>query len=287
MIRLVSEQDEEKLLSLCRKDAWDGTELLAAYRARCADKSGADWRRCEVWVGESETQKKNIQYLLCRVGESYRLVGAPRSPTRWEELHAFLQLQPQAPAQPALTLTARAEVIDEYCRRFSPQEAPGKAARVRSGARMICRRIPNDITGSAVTECRSLWEIYDVLLSRKPELAGRVSRDEYTARLLFLKRGGALFFEVREQDRPAAVGGIQMPEGGEYGLIFNLCTRPEYAGRGYGAQLVDRLCLEAFWQGRTPVLECREVELESYYQRLGFEGAGRWKSLPLCPQPAQ
>ena len=101
MIRLVSEQDEEKLLSLCRKDAWDGTELLAAYRARCADKSGADWRRCEVWVGESETQKKNIQYLLCRVGESYRLAGAPRSPTRWEELHAFLQLQPQAPAQPA------------------------------------------------------------------------------------------------------------------------------------------------------------------------------------------
>lgn len=123
MIRLVTEQDRARVLSLCRKDAWDGTELLAAYSARCADKGGVDWRRCDLWIGESETQKKNIQYLLCRVGENYRLVGAPRSPTRWEELHAFLQLQP------AGTLTAREEVVDEYCRRFSPEgqeRAPGR-----------------------------------------------------------------------------------------------------------------------------------------------------------------
>lgn len=152
---------------------------------------------------------------------------------------------------------------------------------------MLCRRIPNDITGSVVTECQSLWEIYDVLLSQKPELAQRVSRDEYTARMLFLKRGGALFFEVREQNRPVAVGGIQMPPGGEYGLIFNLCTRPDCAGRGYGTQLVDRLCLEAFWQGRTPALECCGTRLETYYQRLGFEGMDRWKSLPLHPQPSK
>lgn len=217
MIRLVTEQDRARVLSLCRKDAWDGTELLAAYSARCADKGGVDWRRCDLWIGESETQKKNIQYLLCRVGENYRLVGAPRSPTRWEELHAFLQLQP------AGTLTAREEVVDEYCRRFSPEGQE----RARGGTRMLCQRIPNDITGSVVTECQSLWEIYDVLLSQKPELAERVSRDEYTARMLFLKRGGALFFEVREQNRPVAVGGIQMPPGGEYGLIFNLCTRPD------------------------------------------------------------
>lgn len=50
---------------------------------------------------------------------------------------------------------------------------------------MLCQRIPNDITGSVVTECQSLWEIYDVLLSQKPELSQRVSRDEYTARMLF------------------------------------------------------------------------------------------------------
>lgn len=68
MIRLVTEQDRARVLSLCRKDAWDGTELLAAYSARCADKGGVDWRRCDLWIGESETQKKNIQYLLCRVG---------------------------------------------------------------------------------------------------------------------------------------------------------------------------------------------------------------------------
>ena len=107
---------------------WDGTELLAAYSARCADKGGVDWRRCDLWIGESETQKKNIQYLLCRVGENYRLVGAPRSPTRWEELHAFLQLQP------AGTLTAREEVVDEYCRRFSPEGQE----RARGGCRRHC-----------------------------------------------------------------------------------------------------------------------------------------------------
>ena len=89
MIRLVTEQDRARVLSLCRKDAWDGTELLAAYSARCADKGGVDWRRCDLWIGESETQKKNIQYLLCRVGENYRLVGAPRSPTRWRSCMPF------------------------------------------------------------------------------------------------------------------------------------------------------------------------------------------------------
>ena len=150
MIRLVTEQDRARVLSLCRKDAWDGTELLAAYSARCADKGGVDWRRCDLWIGESETQKKNIQYLLCRVGENYRLVGAPRSPTRWEELHAFLQLQP------AGTLTAREEVVDEYCRRFSPEGQE----RARGGTRMLCQRIPNDITGSVVTECQLIAGLY-------------------------------------------------------------------------------------------------------------------------------
>ena len=59
------------------------------------------------------------------------------------------------------------------------------------------------------------------------------------------------------------------------------------SGRGYGTQLVDRLCLEAFWQGRTPALECCGTRLETYYQRLGFEGMDRWKSLPLHPQPSK
>ena len=44
MIRLVTEQDRARVLSLCRKDAWDGTELLepnwestASSRARIND----------------------------------------------------------------------------------------------------------------------------------------------------------------------------------------------------------------------------------------------------------
>ena len=98
-----------------------------------------------------------------------------------------------------------------------------------------------------------------------------------------MQRGGALFFEVRDEqeNRPISCGGILLPAQGETGLIFNLCTRPDHCGQGLASQIVNRLCLEAFWQGKTPVLDCAQPHLEGYYQKLGFETQASWKRLEL------
>ena len=77
------------------------------------------------------------------------------------------------------------------------------------------------------------------------------------------------------------MGGILLPGGCDYGLILNLCTLPEFRGQGLGGQLVSRLCLEAFWQGKTPLLDCADQQLESFYQKLGFVTTSEWKSRQL------
>lgn len=115
---------------------------------------------------------------------------------------------------------------------------------------MICQRLPDDVSESSVCSCEGLGEVYDLLAQADPSFAKRHTKDDYLARLLFLKRGGGQFFKLCLQGRAAAVGGILLPEGCDYGLILNLCTLPEFRGQGLGGQLVSRLCLEAFWQGK-------------------------------------
>lgn len=40
--------------------------------------------------------------------------------------------------------------------------------------------------------------------------------------------------------------------------------------------MVMRLCMEAYLQGKTPVLDCASSELEEYYSRLGFQTVSHW-----------
>ena len=103
MIRLATQEDRTTIERLCAKEPWDGTEVMTAYLSRCADTAQVDWQYSDLWVGQSQTQKQNAQYLLCRIGQTYRIVGSPRSKERWEELHHFLQMQPAGKA-PALQL---------------------------------------------------------------------------------------------------------------------------------------------------------------------------------------
>ena len=112
MIRLATQEDRTTIERLCAKEPWDGTEVMTAHLSRCADTAQVDWQYSDLWVGQSQTQKQNAQYLLCRIGQTYRIVGSPRSKERWEELHHFLQMQP------AGKLAGSAKLIDGYDLRF-------------------------------------------------------------------------------------------------------------------------------------------------------------------------
>ncbi len=274
MIRLAAREDRKDILALCAHDPWNGTEVLTAFLSLCEDRQNIDWRYCDIWIGASESELHVPQYLLCRIGGSYRMVGAPHSPARWEELRQFLSLQ--LPGK----LIGCSKALEEFTGSCSGQGLSNPAPQMLCGSRLgLCGE-----EDSRIQECQSLWSLYEVL-SDADESVQDISQDELTARLRFLQRGGAQFFELREQDRVVSVGGILMPEPSEYGLIIDLCTRRDSRGKGYAARMVDRLCSEAFLQGKIPTLLCRSQSLAPYYERMGFEQEGSWRS--LCLETAQ
>ena len=89
MIRLATIEDQSALVRLCKKDAWDGTTILSAFQSKCADVYNADWQYCDIWMGTSDAQNKNAQYVLCRLGQTFHIVGKPHSKQRWEELYSL------------------------------------------------------------------------------------------------------------------------------------------------------------------------------------------------------
>ena len=274
MIRLATREDQDAILALCARDPWNGTEVMTACLSLCADHQNVDWRYCDIWIGASESQLHVLQYLLCRIGGSYRMVGAPHSPARREELQQFLSLQLSG------KLIARSEDLEEFAACCPGQELSAPAPQMLCCSRLgLCGE-----EDSRIQSCQSLWSLYEVLADAD-EAFRDISQDELTARLRFLQRGGAQFFELREQGRVVSVGGILMPEPSEYGLIVDLCTRRESRGKGYAARMVDRLCSEAFLQGKIPALLCGSRSLAAYYERMGFEQEGSWRS--LCLETAQ
>ena len=121
MIRLATIEDQSALVRLCKKDAWDGTTILSAFQSKCADVYNADWQYCDIWMGTSDAQNKNAQYVLCRLGQTFHIVGKPHSKQRWEELYSFLSMQ-----APKSKLIADSQMIAQYQERFpSPACTPG------------------------------------------------------------------------------------------------------------------------------------------------------------------
>lgn len=277
MIRLADANDHAAIEKICRKNAWDGTNVLSAYQAKCRDISNIDWQYCDIWLGESDSNKKTAQYVLCRMGQSFYLVGQPHSKERWEELHRFLSMHAGSTPKTRSRLLAESTVLQKY-ESLYPAMPAGKSV---FSPRMECTCMPEMLDENSVVPSESLWRIYDILAQVKPNLREQTSRDEYTARMLFLKRGGAQFLETREQEKTVAVGAVLLPEQSDYGLIINLCTLPEYRNRGYAKKIVSALCREAFLVGKTPVLDCAAPELEPYYRRLGFQTVSQWGTRTL------
>lgn len=101
---------------------------------------------------------------------------------------------------PKSKLIADSQMIAQYQERFpSPACKLPHPNQSIPFPRMISTRLPEAMEEDSVQESTSLFCIYDILASAKPEMLKRVSRDEYTARMLFSKRGGAKFSRFRER----------------------------------------------------------------------------------------
>lgn len=268
MIRLASAKDRETAVKLCQGSIWDGTTVLNAFDSKCKDHAEADREYCSIWLGGERTES----YLICKTGQTYRLIGEPEEKD-WDELCGFLQMQ-------GGKLSGSSRLIWD-CSRHMKNMLPETAA--VCCPRMVFRgEFPTE-QSPQVQQSQSLWKIYEVLSDngKNKRFISHVSQDEFTARLRFVQRGGAQFFEVRQEENPVSVGTLLLPERSNYALIINLCTKSRYRKKGYAAQIVRQMCRVAEQQGRTPVLDCGSKSLEQYYQRFGFCTEDYWQSIQL------
>lgn len=271
MIRLVTQEDKKTIRRLCKKDPWNGTMVWASYLSKMLDTQNIDWQYCDLWLGTADSQNQTSQYLLCRTGRTFMLLGKPASSARWEELHRFLQMHEGK-------LKAQCSITTEYRQRFLNSEENKLIC--HSAPCMICKTLPKQ-SDLRVSCCQSVWQFYDVLASADKDFAANTPRDDFAARLLFQHRGGAQSFEVRLENRPIAVGTLVMPPEWNYSLLVNLCTLPEFRGQGLAGQIVSRVCRESFAHNKICLLECAEQSLAHYYERFGFQSVDFWQSVWL------
>lgn len=85
MIRLATIEDQSALVRLCKKDAWDGTTILSAFQSKCAEVYNADWQYCDIWMGDFRCPEQKCTVRLCRLGQTFHIVGKPHSKQPLEE----------------------------------------------------------------------------------------------------------------------------------------------------------------------------------------------------------
>ena len=95
-----------------------------------------------------------------------------------------------------------------------------------------------------------------------------------------LLRDGVAFFVLRDDDRPAACGGLLLV-GQEYAEVKRMYVRPAFRGRGFGRRMLDHLVARAAAHG------LHVIRLETgIHQREAialYEGAGFRRIPPFGP----
>lgn len=266
MIRLAQSTDAEQILTLCRKDAWDGTAVWSDFTAK---QKGADtWGYCDIWLGFDDASP-SFSYILCRHAMLYRLIGRPSSLDSWQELYDFLKTLPEG------CLTAEYTILEKYSGIYPvPQPLP-------KYVRMICEK-PVSVAGmDEVSICTDFGKAYDVRALQSSGFAAHITREEYIRTMEFSVSGNNHVFELQKNGKPVAEGCIILCKELPYGLITDIYTMPLERGRGYAEQMVARLCSEAIVAGKVPVLDCDSVKLEQYYGKFGFQTCGYWSEYPI------
>ena len=98
----------------------------------------------------------------------------------------------------------------------------------------------------------------------------RESRHGYSVDKLLAR--GVAFFVLRAEEVPAACGGIEL-FGAEYGELKRMYVRPQFRGRGFAKQMLDRLSGHAR-DHRVNLLRLEtgihQMEAIGLYERAGF-----------------
>lgn len=82
-------------------------------------------------------------------------------------------------------------------------------------------------------------------------------------------------------ERPVAMGGLHLPEGGPDAYVWGMWVEPASRGQGLAARMLDRLLTDAAQTGRPVVLHVTEgnAGARHLYERHGFVSTGEWQPL--------
>lgn len=260
MIRLANKDDRELVVSICSEDDCNGTPAISSFISHFSGKNPEGWDYYDIWLDGEEG------YVLCRQGRLFRLVGQPKTKEGWQELHDLI------PTLPVGFMTAKAAVMEKYRELFGqdkPEEPePATPQMTYNGSDKI--EADPDVTVQDPTT----GEMYDIRASVDRGFAEYFTREECLRRVCSGSYGGTVGVEIRRAGKPVAEGSVDMPQGSRYALVCDIYTLPEHRGNGYATKIVKELCRLALEQGKIPVLECANPELEKFYNRLGFTVSG-------------
>ena len=223
-----------------------GARVLAAFR------SYFDMPECQFWVQDNTT--------VLSLVDGFAILSAQEN-TDWEELAAFLRMQPWSRLQCSADVAEKLPFPVEWRSMVLRFAAPKKEF-THDGISVA--HDPGDPPCKACGLCRDPGEVYDVLARCG---LGVKKRNDWMADLaLRWRRGTAQTWMLGGVCTGSAVA---VTPGHIY--IGALGTLPEHRGRGLAGQLISHICGQ--YAGREVWLSCRE-ELQGFYESIGFERVG-------------
>ena len=219
---------------------WDiySARVLAAYR------SYYEMPECQFWFQDGTSAISLI--------DGFAILAVQDS-TDWEELTAFLRMQPwsrlQCDADAAANLPFPVEWRSMLVRFVAPKK---------------------EFFYENVAVANDPGKVYDILA--RCGLGVKIRNDWMADLALRWRRGTAQTWTLGAKGSEGAVcTGSAVAVTPEYIFIGALGTLPEHRGRGLAGQLISYICKQ--YAGREIWLSCRE-ELQGFYESIGFERTG-------------
>jgi len=213
---------------------WDiySARVLAAYR------SYYDMQECQFWVQDDSS--------IISLVDGFAILSAKEN-ADWEELAAFLRMQPWSRLQCSAEIAANLPFPVEWRSMLLRFAAPKK-----------------EFAHTNISVANDPGKAYDILVQCG---LGVKNRNDWMADLaLRWRRGTAQTWMLGEACTGSAIAVTP-----EYIFIGALGTVPEARGKGLAGQLISHICEQ--YAEREVWLSCRE-ELQGFYESIGFERAG-------------
>ena len=219
---------------------WDifGARVIAAYQ------SYYDMRECQFFVasgGKNATPTATISLV-----DGFAVLSANEG-ADWEELAAFLRMQPWARLQCGADVAGKLPFPIEWHSMMLRFVAPKK-----------------EFAHDGIAVADDPGTVYDILV--RCGLGANKHNDWMADLALRWRRGTAQSWMLNAASTGSAVA---VTPG--HVFIGALGTLPEHRGRGLAGRLISYICEQ--YPGREIWLSCRE-ELQGFYESIGFERMG-------------